>query len=473
MRQLNVLIISLDGSEELRSELSRILGETTSVRLCIREEFHDFSAEPRHLGGSQEPWAGFKPDVIFVLLGGESQQVASRACTTLQNRNRKTPLVVVTESRPPQALCELLDLGAADFLIAPLRAGEVVPRLLRLTGLVGLRESVLNDLKDRLGLQQIIGKSEALQNEIAKTPKIARCDASVLITGETGTGKEMFARAIHYVSLRSNRPFVPVNCGALPVELVENELFGHESGAFTGATASAPGMIDEAEGGTLFLDEVDSLPPAAQVKLLRFLQEKEYRPLGSRQTKRADVRVIAATNVNFEQAMKTGKFRSDLYYRLNVISFCIPPLRERREDIPLLALHFLDKHAAESSGRVKGFSTTAIEKLMSHNWPGNVREFENVIRRTAISCAEPEIQADDVLLPARCAPDLDRSFKTLKARAVAEFEAAYIRQELASHAGNISQAASAAKKNRRAFWELMRKHRIKPCPAQSIETSPG
>src|SRR6185503_17096456 len=200
--------------------------------------------------------------------------------------------------------------------------------------------------------RQLIGQSPVFLQQVQKISLIASCEANVLIVGETGTGKELYARAIHYGSARAGHPFMPVNCGAIPAELVENELFGHIRGAFTSASSLQVGLIEEANGGTLFLDEIDCLPVHAQVKLLRFLQEKEYRPLGSAKMRRANVRVIAASNLNLEDAVDTGKVRQDLFYRLNIISLTLPPLRDRREDIPLLARHFLGKYSREFDSHV-------------------------------------------------------------------------------------------------------------------------
>jgi len=339
---------------------------------------------------------------------------------------------------------------------------------MRLTEHARESDSAVRSLKDRLGLKQFIGESGVLMQEVAKIPKLAQCDATVLITGETGTGKEMVARAIHYLSPRAKQPFIPINCGAIPVELMENELFGHEAGAFTGAISAIPGMIHDADGGSLFLDEIDSLTPAAQVKVLRFLQDKEYRPLGSRKVCQADVRIIAASNVNFDEAVRLGRFRADLYYRLSVLPICLPPLRRRKEDIPLLARHLLAKYSPESAEAIKLFSPAALEKLICYDWPGNVRELENVIQRAAILSTHGSITSEDICLPASAPAPSEASFQSLKARAVAEFEVSYIRQLLATSGGNITKAASSAKKNRRAFWQLMRKHRISPSRAVSF-----
>jgi DNA-binding NtrC family response regulator len=291
---------------------------------------------------------------------------------------------------------------------------------------------------------------------------------SVLITGETGTGKEMFARAIHHLSSRSARPLNAVNCGAIPADLLENELFGHEPGAFTGANSAASGLIRETAGGTLFLDEVDSLPLSAQVKLLRFLQEKEFRPLGAHKSCRVDVRVITASNTNLDRAVAEGRFRQDLYYRLNVISLFLPPLRDRKEDVGPLARHFLAKHARDSSALPKEITAAAVQKLMIYDWPGNVRELENVIERSLILSSRPILQADDILLPVSGVVGEAEPFQAVKARAIAQFERSYIQDLLRTYHGNISKAAHAAGKNRRAFWEIMRKHQIKATRPASL-----
>jgi DNA-binding NtrC family response regulator len=282
----------------------------------------------------------------------------------------------------------------------------------------------------------------------------------VLIHGETGTGKEMCARAIHYLSPQSSRPFVPVNCGAIPTDLVENELFGHQGGAFTGARASQPGLIDEANEGTLFLDEVDCLPMLAQVKLLRFLQDGEYRPLGSTKVRRAAIRVISATNTDLEQAVSENKLRRDLYYRLNIVEIKLPPLRDRAEDIPVLARHFLSKYAREFNKQVVEFAPDALRRLASHDWPGNVRELEHVVQRATVLSEERIIKASDLMLASEQPGSEAESLREAKARVVGHFERNYIKGLLLAYKGNITRAAEAAGKNRRAFWELIRKHRI-------------
>jgi two-component system response regulator GlrR len=323
-------------------------------------------------------------------------------------------------------------------------------------------DGVLPHLTRALGVRSLVGVSRSFLSEAAKIPTVAACDAGVLILGETGTGKELFARAIHYLSRRRAKPFVPVNCGALPVDLVENELFGHERAAFTGASTPEPGLIAEAEGGTLFLDEVDSLPLAAQAKLLRFLESKEYRRLGSSQLRHADLRVLAATNAVLEQAVADGRFRRDLYYRLNVVQLALPPLRERQDDVPLLAQHFLERYAREFERGVHGFSPEALRRLLAYAWPGNVRELENAVQRAVILTEAEDglVAAHDIdLRDGPPAPGAE-PFQVAKRRAVAEFERRYVTAVLAACFGNVSRAARAAQKDRRSFWTLVKKYGI-------------
>jgi DNA-binding NtrC family response regulator len=284
----------------------------------------------------------------------------------------------------------------------------------------------------------------------------------VLISGESGTGKELFARAIHYLSTRADLPFVPVNCGALPENLVESEIFGHKRGAFTGAASDRPGLIREAEGGTLFLDEIDCLTPQAQVKLLRFLQDGEYRSVGSEQIRHANIRVIAAANADFNQALCLGKFREDLFYRLSVLTLTLPPLRERPGDILLLTRDFLEKQAAITNTGPKNISLAALNRLLIHPWPGNVRELQNVLMRATVLSDRYEIELSDLNLPEDRHAVEDQSFQTLKSRVVWRFEHDFLTSVLHAHRGNITRAARAAKKNRRAFWQLLRKHGLLP-----------
>jgi len=348
----------------------------------------------------------------------------------------------------PQALAENLQ-G---------EGGNNPRRVLRLRQHPAEEEALPQPSEEKSGLPQLLGESPAFLAEIRKIPLLAQCDVNVLISGETGTGKELCARAIHYLSPRAGRPFIAVNCGAIPVELVENELFGHERGAFTDASTAQGGLIHEAEGGTLFLDEIACLPLLAQVKLLRFLQDKEYRRLGSTKTQQGDVRVVAAMNIDLEEAVREGKLRQDLYYRLNIIPLVLPPLRERREDIPLLARYFLAKYAAKLNKYVTDCSPDVMQLLVLYEWPGNVRELEHTIERAVVLSEQAVIHKADIILPRVAAAAHQDSFQEAKAKVIARFERTYIQGLLLAHQGNITKAARAAQKNRRAFWQLMRKH---------------
>jgi DNA-binding NtrC family response regulator len=397
--------------------------------------------------------------LVFLVLGANSFEYAASVIKRLKGIRAEVPIIVIVETAEPDIVLDLLKMGAADFITPPLRSIDILPRTWRHLEQNQKASTPVYSLKERLGLRQIIGQSAPFLAEVKKFPLVAKCDVSILMLGETGTGKELCARAIHYLSPRANRPFVPVNCGAIPVELIENELFGHRPEAFTGAHTSRTGLIQEADGGTLFLDEIDSLPPGAQVKLLRFLQEKEYRPLGSMKMRHADVRVMAATNINMDEAVRTRKIRQDLYYRLNVVPLTLPPLRERRSDIPLLARYFLDKYAGLFDRPGSHFSTSALQMLTAYDWPGNVRELEHIVERALVLTESEVIESCSIVLPQ--SPDAcQSSFQQMKTRMIEQFEKEYLNGLLLVHRGNITRAAEAAGKDRRALRQLIRKHRI-------------
>lgn len=327
------------------------------------------------------------------------------------------------------------------------------------------------DAKERpadVGVEsQLIGTSSAFEEVLARLCRFSACDAPVLVEGETGTGKELIARAVHYRSERAGGPFVPVNCAALPEALVVNELFGHEVGAYTGAQGRQSGLVDKARGGTIFFDEVDSLPIPAQAVLLRFLQDQEFRPLGAGSTQRGDVRVVAATNTRLTTLVRTGRFREDLFYRLNVLSIVLPPLRARLEDVPLLAEHFLRRLNQQYPGNGRTLTRRAKTALEQHPWPGNVRELENRLHRAYLLASGAVIEADDLDLgPAVAARDTAPrtgtpcGFADAKARVVEEFERDYLRRLMATAEGNVSAASRMASKERRAFTRLLKKHGI-------------
>jgi DNA-binding NtrC family response regulator len=466
----SVLLLEFSPVAELGRELREILGSSASKSLQIHQEtivgFDGNGSKDGPKFGPQNLARLIKrhdPDVIFLTMSQESLVRAPALLQALGKTPETCPMIVVAESDEPNELFALLELGVADFITPPLQAPNILPRLWRQIEQARQSQTVEYRLKEKIGLKQLIGESLSFRSVVERLPAVARCDATVLISGETGTGKEMCARSIHHLGPRAGRPFVPVNCGAIPTELVENEMFGHERGAFTDAAQTRQGLICEADGGTLFLDEVDSLPLPAQVKLLRFLQEKEYRPLGSTKTRRADVRVISASNSDLEEAVQAGKLRRDLYYRLNVVPLRLPPLRERREDIPVLSRHFLAKYAHEFDKPAKDISPGAQRKLTQYDWPGNVRELENLIERAVALSEGSIIRGADLDLPQAHVPVLataPASFQEAKARCVAQFERDYLQELLRLHQGNITKAAQAAQKDRRAFWQLIRKHQL-------------
>jgi two-component system response regulator AtoC len=351
-----------------------------------------------------------------------------------------------------------------DFLSCPFQEPELHFRLKRIVRSKNttVSSAIPADLKEKQRVIPLVGESPSFLRIVEKISLLAECRTTVLISGETGTGKEVFSRAIHYQSRRSGKPFVPVNCGALPDHLFENELFGHVKGAFTDASSAEKGLIAEAEEGTLFLDEIDTLSPAGQVKLLRFLQDGEYRPVGSARSVNADVRVIAATNTDLKKRVEEKLFREDLYYRLNPLSLSIPSLHDRIEDVVPLTAHFLDRYAREHGQDARAISAHALNKLMDYLWPGNVRELESVITRALTFTRSPVLQPEDFELPSAPGDASPRtnSLREAKNQTIATFERRYLAGLLAQHRGNVTHAAIAAGKERRSFQRLLRKHNL-------------
>jgi DNA-binding NtrC family response regulator len=350
-----------------------------------------------------------------------------------------------------------------DFVCAPVREAELRARIDRLLKLRpgNTEELGLKAFKAQHQLESLLGNSDAFERTLRKIPLLAAADATVLIAGETGTGKELVARALHYCGRRCNGPFVPFNCGALPDHLFENELFGHVPGAYTDARGEQKGLLVIANGGTLFLDEVDSLSLNGQVKLLRLLQDKEYRPLGSAQMQRADVRLLAATNVRLNELVARKLFREDLFHRINVLQISLPPLRERASDIAGLAQAFLYRYCSQLGRAVPEISAEATQCLQSYHWPGNVRELESVIQRVAILAESRIIQAKDLELPgasASCGEVM--AFEQAKREALETFQRGYLTRVLSEVNGNVSRAARQAGKDRRTFQRLLRKCKV-------------
>jgi two-component system, NtrC family, response regulator GlrR len=449
MKPTNLLLLNFNPFSNLGSDLRKILETSLTPDVHLHEEKVEKSS------GNQlsDLMQRVRPAVTFLISQFNPKRPVQTLLDSIKVGDAEPPVIVVTEEDEPDEVFETLRLGAVDFITAPLKPNNILPRVRRLLPRSSFSQVDFLDARHKL-----IGQSPSFLSEVSKIPLVAKCDAGVMISGETGTGKELCARAIHNLSTRSGKPFIPVNCGAIPVELAENELFGHERGAYTNAASAQQGLIQEADGGTLFLDELDSLPLLAQVKLLRFLQEREYRPLGSSKTRHADVRVVAATNVDFEKAIKSGQLRQDLYFRLNIIPITLPPLRQRLEDIRLLSDYFRMKYAVNFNKPVTSISPSALQKLLMYEWPGNVRELEHTIQRAVALCELTTIRAEDIQVSRFSAPPVVESFKRAKENVVQQFERNYLQSLLLAYQGNISKAANAAQKNRRAFWELLRRH---------------
>jgi two-component system response regulator GlrR len=305
----------------------------------------------------------------------------------------------------------------------------------------------------------IVGTSPPMQRVLELIAVASRSDITVLVAGESGTGKELVARAIHYTGSRAARPFITVNCGAIPETLMEDELFGHVRGAYTGAHADKRGVFEEADGGTLFLDEIGELYPSAQVKLLRVLQEDEVRRVGDTRSRRIDVRVIAATNKDLRREMEAKRFREDLFHRVSVLPILLPPLRERRDDIPLLVGHFVRQINHELGKTIQGFTARALERLKGYPWPGNVRELENRVKQAMVMAKGDSIDTQSLALFAGALTGGD--FPTFR-KAKAEFERGYVVEALRLAEGKVAVAARLAGKDRKDFYDLMKRHAIDP-----------
>ena len=403
-----------------------------------------------------------RPDLIIPVLPA-CRVAAGHLLATLRNGEAHTPLLAVLRAADLNGMLETLFRWTADFLVTPLRAVEVLARVHRLLGSrTQDRTTITPSAAEALGLAQLVGEDPALVAVKRLLPLVARRDTPVLLTGETGTGKELCARALHYLSPRARRPFLSVNCGAIPVELFERELFGHHQGAFTGAGSAQPGFVAEAEGGTLFLDEIETLDLHAQAKLLRFVEDQRYYALGSARTKQADVRILAATNVELSRKVQDRTFREDLFYRLAVLNLTLPPLRERRGDIPLLAAHLWARYAGQHGQPGRRLSAETIAALCAYDWPGNVRELENVLQQVLVLTDAPIIEPTHLPIPQAPRPGTPReaSLKQHKAQVVADFEKDYLTQLLREHQGNVTRAARTAHIGRRTLGRLIRKYEL-------------
>jgi len=372
----------------------------------------------------------------------------------------EVPVIILTAYGTIETAVEAMKRGAYSYLTKPFDRRELLLQIKN-----GLEKSKLSReirrlkalVAERYGFENIIGKSEKMQEVMEQVSRAAETDSNVCIYGESGTGKELMAKSLHLLSSRKDKPFVAINCAAIPEELLEGELFGYEKGAFTGAIRSKKGFFAQADGGTIFLDEISEMSEAMQAKLLRILQEKQFYTLGGEKLTNVNVRILTATNKNLREEVETGNFREDLFYRIYVIPIHLPPLRERKEDTPFLVDHFIKEFAGEMKKEIKGISTPAIHKLLSYSWPGNVRELKNTIEY-AIAMTTQDVISEDLILQTKTIEE--GKLKPLR-EARGEFERNYISNLLSLTRGNISKAAKLAGKYRADFYDLLKKHNLK------------
>ena len=382
----------------------------------------------------------------------------------------ETTVIMMTAFGSVESAVEAMKQGAYDYISKPFKMDEVLIVLSRVVEERGLRRELVSmraALAERYSFGNIIGKSKPMQEVFDLIQRVAHSTATVLIRGRSGTGKELVARALHYNSPRQERPFVPVNCSAIPADLLESELFGHVKGSFTGAVADSPGLFVAADGGTLLLDEVSEMATEMQSKLLRVLQEREVRPVGGSGQVGVDVRVVAATNKNLQAQVENGGFREDLYYRLNVIPIRLPELRERLEDVPLLVTHFLEKYAGDVGG-VTRISKEALAALMHYSWPGNVRELENVVERAAVLGRGEEIQVEDLPAELWAAEGGVLTRAIQQEISLEDLEKDYILLILERTEGNQTRAAEILGIDRRTLYRKLQGYRIEGIEAAGI-----
>lgn len=393
----------------------------------------------------------YRPDLVITDLRMEELDGIS-LLQEVQRRHPTLPVLIITAHGTIPDAVSATQGGAYDFLSKPIDKAELQERIERALQISGQRQA------DGEAATEVITRSPAMRELLAEARMIAVADTSVLITGESGTGKELLARVIHGSSRRANKPFVAINCSAMPEQLLESELFGHKKGAFTDAKRDHIGLFRTAEGGTLLLDEIGDMPAELQAKLLRVLQERSIRPVGGTQSIAVDVRVISATHRDLSSAMARGEFREDLYYRLNVVSLHLPPLAERREDIPLLAQHFLQQVAGHSGKGRKVYAPEAMEMLVQADWPGNIRQLANVVEQNVA------LSTSRVINTGLVARALGQDTAELPSydQARADFTRQYLVQLLQITGGNVSRASRLAERNRTDFYKLLSRHSVDP-----------
>jgi two-component system NtrC family response regulator len=448
-------LLIVDDNEDIRKQLKWGLGKEYQIMMAA------------DVGEALAYFNKHHPLVVTLDLGLppciETSDEGFRCLAEMLTLDPSVKVIVISGNDERVNALKAVEMGAYDFIQKPVNLDElrvILSRAYHLHSLENENKRLQGELKSRSDAGGILGQCPEMLKVFSTIKKIAASDVAVMINGESGTGKELVARAIHAASLRSKGPFIAINCGAIPDNLLESELFGHEKGAFTGAQARVQGKFEYADKGTLFLDEIGELPLLLQVKLLRFLQEKVVQRVGGREDIQVDTRIIAATNIDILKAMSDGTFRDDLYYRISVVTVDLPPLRSRGEDITLLATLFLRRFSDEFRKKVRGYSASALEALRNYAWPGNVRELENKIQRAVLMATGNLVEAEDLGFTEHAAASNSKGGLQTLREARERLEIDLIRGSLSSNAGNIAKAADDLGVSRPTLYDLIKKYNI-------------
>lgn len=459
MKEWKGRIVIVDDDQEMRSLLDDFFsseGYQVHVFPLAQEALTALSPGGRLSADSEDG------DLDVIISDIKMPQIDGLDFTTrLQTLRPEVPIILITAFGSIETAIESIRRGAYHYVVKPFKLAEMavnVERALEHRKLRRDNTALRQEVRRSWALGGIIGKSNGMKAVFDLVSRVSQATANVLITGESGTGKEMVARAIHESGPRARKPFVAINCTAIPETLLESELFGHAKGSFTGAIQRKRGLFEEAEGGTLFLDEIGDMNVQLQAKLLRVIQERKVRAVGENVSRDVDVRIVAATHKDLKAAIKDGRFREDLYYRLSVIPIVIPPLRHRKEDIPLLAEHFLKKYAATNNLRVKGFTKRAMSKLVELRWEGNVRELENVVERAVVLAPGALIDESDIPTPESAGAEQFFGFATGDFPTLEQLEKRYIQVVLEKTAGRKDKAAQILGVNRRTLYRKEREY---------------
>jgi two-component system response regulator HydG len=461
MKDFKGRVVVLDDDQEMRSLLEDFLVSQGYRVFAFGEPLTALRALEKggKLGADEEDG-----DIDALISDIRMPEIDGLEFTTrLQQVRPEIPVILITAFGSIETAIGAMKRGAFHYIVKPFKLAEMainLERALEFRKLQRDNTALRQEVKRSWGMAGVIGKSAGMRVVFDLVERVSGATANVLITGESGTGKEMVARAIHESGPRAKKPFVAINCTAIPDTLLESELFGHAKGSFTGAIQRKRGLFEEAEGGTLFLDEIGDMDPALQAKLLRVIQERKVRAVGENVARDVDVRIIAATHKDLRAAIKDGRFREDLYYRLSVIPIAIPALRQRKEDIPLLAEHFLRKYSATSNGKVKGFSKRAIARLMEQRWEGNVRELENVVERAVVLASGTLLDESDIPVQAGENPEQFFAMATGDFPTVDELEKRYVLLVLEKTGGRRDKASQILGMNRRTLYRKLHEYGV-------------